>query len=239
MRRQLQQDNVDLLSSTWADWVQRESWKRLLGAIYVTNTVNTIIYGLGPAFNATQDLEIEHFHDENLWNALSANEWRELRAAYRKKNSRTTKDILEDVLAENTDESRCHVLLKQTREGQLEDMDDNDITSLCFSSHAILRAAYIRLFDNTKSFDRLCLLAEDPSTVDSNVTTFANTKLERNRDCVKAIEKTLEGIQLPVKMGHMLIRKTAAFRWSVEHAVAAWDNGKRYSTGGRLCIEMN
>ncbi|KAK1464205.1 hypothetical protein CMEL01_12966 [Colletotrichum melonis] len=284
MRRQLQQDNADLLSSTWADWVQRESWKRLLGAIYVTNTVNTIIYGLSPAFNASQDLEIEHFHDENLWNALSANEWRELRAAYRKKNSRTTKDILKDVLAENTDDSsfesynispfsalilvhailihtwqlsqlsetsaifsfrsmtgtsslgssllsnalisldRCHGLLKQTREGQLEDMDDNDITSLCFSSHAILRAAYIRLFDNTKSFDRLCLLAEDPSTINSNVTTFANTKLERNIDCVKVIEKTLEGIQLPVKMGHMLIRKTAAFRWSVEHAVAAWDN---------------
>ncbi|KAK1723115.1 uncharacterized protein BDZ83DRAFT_702705 [Colletotrichum acutatum] len=284
MRRQLQRENMDLLSSTWADWVQRESWKRLLGAIYVTNTVNTIIYGLSPAFNASQDLEIEHFHDENLWNALSANEWRELRAAYRKKNSRTTKDILEDVLAENNDDSsfesynispfsalilvhailihtwqlsqlsetsavfsfrsitgnpslgssllsnalisldRCHGLLKQTREGQLEDMDDNDITSLCFSSHAILRAAYIRLFDNTKSFDRLCLLAEDPSTIDSNVTTFANTKLERNNDCVKVVEKTLEGIQLPVKMGHMLIRKTAAFRWSVEHAVAAWDN---------------
>ncbi|KAK1709486.1 hypothetical protein BDP67DRAFT_441442 [Colletotrichum lupini] len=284
MRRQLQQDNADLLSSTWADWVQRESWKRLLGAIYVTNTVNIIIYGLSPAFNASQDLEIEHFHDENLWNALTANEWRELRAAYRKKNSRTTKDILKDVLAENTDDSsfesynispfsalilvhailihtwqlsqlsetsaifsfgsitgtsslgssllsnalisldRCHGLLKQTREGQLEDMDDNDITSLCFSSHAILRAAYIRLFDNTKSFDRLCLLAEDPSTINSNVTTFANTKLERNIDCVKVIEKTLEGIQLPVKMGHMLIRKTAAFRWSVEHAVAAWDN---------------
>ncbi|GKT76059.1 cytochrome p450 [Colletotrichum tofieldiae] len=25
-------------------------------------------------------------------------------------------------------------------------------------------------------------------------------------------------------MGYMLVRKTAAFRWSVEHAVAAWDN---------------
>ncbi|KXH61755.1 hypothetical protein CSAL01_11408 [Colletotrichum salicis] len=284
VRHQLQQDNVDLLSSTWADWVQRESWKRLLGAIYVANTVNTIIYGLSPAFNASQDLEIEHFHDENLWNASSANEWRELRASYRKRNSRTTKDILEDVLSENTDDSRfesynispfsalilmhavlihtwqlsqlsqtsavfsfqsktgssslgksllanalnsldrCHGLLKQTREGQLEDMDDNDITSLCFSSHAILRAAYIRLFDNTKSFDRLSLLAEDPSTIDSSVTTFANMKLERNVDCVKAIENTLEGIQLPVQMGHMLIRKTAAFRWSVEHAVAAWDN---------------
>ncbi|KAK1623736.1 hypothetical protein BDP81DRAFT_358550 [Colletotrichum phormii] len=284
VRHQLQQDNVDLLSSTWADWVQRESWKRLLGAIYVASTVNTIIYGLSPAFNASQDLEIEHFHDENLWNASSANEWRELRASYRKRNSRTTKDILEDVLSKNTNDSRfesynispfsalilmhavlihtwqlsqlsqtsavfsfqsktgnsslgksllanalnsldrCHGLLKQTREGQLEDMDDNDITSLCFSSHAILRAAYIRLFDNTKSFDRLSLLAEDPSTVDSSVTMFTNMKLERNVDCVKAIEKTLEGIQLPVKMGHMLIRKTAAFRWSVEHAVAAWDN---------------
>ncbi|KXH50719.1 hypothetical protein CSIM01_01568 [Colletotrichum simmondsii] len=226
MRRQLQQDNADLLSSTWADWVQRESWKRLLGAIYVTNTVNTIIYGLSPAFNASQDLEIEHFHDENLWNALSANEWRELRAAYRKKNSRTTKDILEDVLAENTDDSsfESYNISPFSALILLEDMDDNDITSLCFSSHAILRAAYIRLFDNTKSFDRLCLLAEDPSTIDSNVTTFANTKLERNIDCVKIIEKTLEGIQLPVKMGHMLIRKTAAFRWSVEHAVAAWDN---------------
>ncbi|GKT48169.1 uncharacterized protein ColSpa_08350 [Colletotrichum spaethianum] len=25
-------------------------------------------------------------------------------------------------------------------------------------------------------------------------------------------------------MGHLLVRKTAAFRWSIEHAVAGWDN---------------
>ncbi|OHE99044.1 hypothetical protein CORC01_05734 [Colletotrichum orchidophilum] len=251
-------------------WLQRESWKRLLGAIYVASTVNIVIYGLSPAFNASQDLEIEHFHDENLWNASSANEWRELRASHSKRNSRTTKDILKDVLYENTDDSRfesyhispftalvlmdavlvhtwqlhqvsqtsCCGLLNQARVSQLEDMDDNNIPSLCFSSQAILRAAHIRLFDNTARFDRLSLLAEDPSTIDSCVATFANTKVERDVHVLKAIEKTLEGFVIPMRMGHMLVRKTAAFRWSVEHAVVAWDNAL-FTTKWAHSIELD
>lgn len=251
----------------------------------MANTVNAIIYGVNPVFNTTKDLELEHFHDENLWNATSENEWRELRRSYKKRNHRTAKDILEDLLSENMDHAkfesyhispfsvlilmhavvvhmwqlsqisqtsalfsfsgkpgrpalgnsllvtafgslaRCHGLLKQTRKGKLEDIDDNDVTSLCFSSHAILRAAYLRLIDSTTSFDRLTLLAEDPNVINASVTSFARTNLERNAHLLKAVEKTLEGFQIPVKMGHMLVRKTAAFRWSVEHAVTAWDAG--------------
>ncbi|KZL81312.1 cytochrome p450 [Colletotrichum incanum] len=283
VRNELASD-VDLLESTWADWVQRESWKRLLGGIYVMNAVNVIIYGFSPIFDASNDLEIEHFHDENLWNAASEKEWRKLLSSYRERNSKTTKEILEDILSENTDEARfesyhispfstlvlmhavfihtwqlsqisrtsklfcfspkgaqsalgnsilataldsldrCHELLKQTREGQFDETDDKDIASLCFSSQPILRAAYIRLFDITSDFDRLTLLAEDPKVIDSSVRRFAEVRLQRDENLLHAIEKAMESFQISVKMGYMLVRKTAAFRWSIEHAVTAWDN---------------
>ncbi|WYZ35104.1 hypothetical protein EsH8_I_001380 [Colletotrichum jinshuiense] len=109
-QNQLNDDNFDLLNTTWTDWVQRESLKRLLGGIYVANTVNAIIYGVNPVFNTTKDLELEHFHDENLWNATSENEWRELRRSYKKRNHRTAKDILEDLLSENMDHAKAAYL---------------------------------------------------------------------------------------------------------------------------------
>ncbi|KAF5490276.1 Cytochrome P450 monooxygenase atE [Colletotrichum fructicola] len=48
--------------------------------------------------------------------------------------------------------------------------------------------------------------------------------MERSPQLLDIISKSFEGFKIPVKIGHLLVRKTAAFRWSVEHAVAGWSS---------------
>ncbi|KAF9871484.1 hypothetical protein CkaCkLH20_11131 [Colletotrichum karsti] len=266
---------------TWSDWVERESWKRLLSSIYVAGTIRTVIYGVNPIFNASTDLDVECLHDESLWNARSSDEWVELRPMYQNQDRCTIRGILEDILTGARDSSRvslahssplcmltvthailvhmwhlnqisqaspsysfshqtplsqsllqtalaslstCCKLLHAQKE-RLEDADEREVLSIQFSSHAVLRAAFIRLFDITKPFDRLSLMAKDPAEIAASVDVFARAPLKRDHLLLDVVEKTLEGFHMPFRLGHMLIRKTAAFRWSIEHAVAAWDAG--------------
>lgn len=37
------------------------------------------------------------------------------------------------------------------------------------------------------------------------------------------MDKAYGGLLTPIKAGYLLVQKTAALSWSVEHAVAAWD----------------
>ena len=46
---------------------------------------------------------------------------------------------------------------------------------------------------------------------------------ERGPFLTRAVDKAYGGLLTPIKAGYLLVRKTAALSWSVEHAVAAWD----------------
>lgn len=121
--------------------------------------------------------------------------------------------------------STCQQFLQANRN----DTPDNDVTSLIFSCETVLRMARIRLFSCPNAFNRLSLLERDPSAVQASVSTFVASELDKSQDLLDAVDKSLEGFKLSIKMGYMLVRKTAALRWSVEHAVAGWDSGKYLS----------
>lgn len=284
MRLSLAAENPDLNKMTWDSWVRRESWKRLLGGIYVASTVHVIIWDTNPGFNTSHDLELEVLHDECLWNAKTANEWRELRANQPQQDYRTLKDGLASILSETKPDSprtsgrrlspftalllmhgvivhmwqlvqvaqalsptslsmgrdpvssmlmstalrslaRCHELLVNAQNEMAGDGSHEEGTSQIFNCQATLRMAYIRLFSTANGFNRLSLMALDPAAVESFVSTFAITKLERSPELLHAVSKAFEGLSIPVRMGHMLVRKTAALRWSPAHAVSGWDCG--------------
>ncbi|KPM40143.1 Maleylacetate reductase [Neonectria ditissima] len=282
-RLSLLDKDTDLDNITWTHWIQRESWKRVLGGIYIMSTLGMVIYDVNPGFNATRDLDIETLSDEGIWNSASANEWRELRSNHTKQDSRTLSDAAADVMSENTQDSstrpyvlspfsallvmhaivvhmrqllqvaqafardsftampgrdmlgaslldaalrslaRCEKLLNHKPSEGDHGWDDPMETPLVFNCQAILRIAYIRLFNGALGFNRLSLMDADPGTVEVAVSMFATKRLERSPSLLTAVTKSFEGFCTPVKMGHMLIRKTAAFRWSVEHAIAGWD----------------
>ncbi|KAK1634822.1 hypothetical protein BDP81DRAFT_432054 [Colletotrichum phormii] len=282
---------------TWHTWIELESWKRALGGIFIESTLTMVIYDVNPGFHATQDLDIETYQDEKMWNARSPAEWRELRTAASKSspNSRrhTIKDVLVDILLEgkyhadtipyhvssftalvlthaivvhmwqrlqicqalastcsmattgNGDDqdplrasllngamqslARCGAFLKgvssELRQPRPEEDEKDRELSLVFNCQAVLRIAYTRMSKIATTPCRISLLNLEDRDIESCVSSFVKGRMERSSHLLEMVSKSFEGMVVPVKMGHLLVRKTAAFRWSIEHAVAGWTGG--------------
>ncbi|KAI8656120.1 hypothetical protein NCS55_01266500 [Fusarium keratoplasticum] len=277
-------DKPSVARMTWHEWIEYESWKRLLGALFITSTLTMVLFDVNPGFNATQDLDFETFEDEDSWSAESSNKWRELWANRLKQQQsrpasrRTMRQVLTNLmcpskspsdmgplristfsalvlmhavvlhmwqrsqvfqaladssigqdhlrlsLLESTLKSltRCESFLRSGEKDSCHPDDNGDTeTSLVFNSHAVLRIAYIRLFKPSCQINLTC---QDPVDMEASITSFVTTKIERGPQLLEACVKTLEGLIIPVRLGHMLVRKTAAFRWGVEHAIAGWES---------------
>ncbi|CVK96638.1 uncharacterized protein FMAN_10968 [Fusarium mangiferae] len=283
-RTALASSSVDVSRLTWHQWIERESWKRLLGGLFFTSALTMVLFDVNPGFNATQDLEFEAFHDEAMWDASSANEWRQVRLASIKKHPaqhhRTMKEVLVDVMLEGRYHSdtapyqvsafsalilmhgvvvhmwqrlqvthaiwsldgpdllgsslmdssmailsRCDAFLKRAGSvTQSLDSDEHDETSLVFNCQAVLRIAYVSLFRTVNSSAHISLMSTDAAEMDDAIVSFVAGELDRSPQILNAVVKCFEGLRIPVKMGTMLVRKTAAFRWSVEHAISGWES---------------
>jgi hypothetical protein len=123
--------------------------------------------------------------------------------------------------------SRCEALVSIAFGN---DKPDNFLTatasdSLMFNSQALLRIAYIRLFSSTNSFDRLTLLSDNPQDIATAVQAYviAPQKRDFNINLMQSVTKAFEMLLITVKIGYLLLRKTAALSWSIEHAIAGWD----------------
>ncbi|KAK3681246.1 hypothetical protein B0T22DRAFT_388174 [Podospora appendiculata] len=120
--------------------------------------------------------------------------------------------------------ARCHELLVVAQGETAGEPGHEEGTSQIFNCQATLRMAYIRLFSLSNGpFNRPSLITLDPAAIKSYVSTFAITKAERSPQRLDAVVKAFDGLRTPVRMGHMLVRKTAALRWSPAHAIAGWD----------------
>lgn len=292
MRLSLAAENADINKMTWDSWVRRESWKRLLGGIYVASTVHVIIWDTNPGFNTSQDLDLEVLHDESLWNAKTATEWSELRTNQPHQEYRTLRDGLASIMSDSSADSpriaacrlspftalllmhavvvhvwqvvqvaqslaptsppghdpassllmsaavrslaRSHELLviaarSEEAEGEPGHHHDEG-TSQIFNCQATLRMAYIRLFSDASggvaARPSLMTTSSDPAAAKAFASSLAVTRLERSPQLLDAVVKAFEGLRIPVRMGHMLVRKTAALRWSPAHAIAGWDCGR-------------
>lgn len=94
-----------------------------------------------------------------------------------------------------------------------------------FNCQAVLRIAYIRLFKPASPSNRIRLISSDAAEVETSITSFVMAEMERSDALLDGVFKSSEGLRIPVNLGHMLIRKTAAFHWGVEHAIAGWESG--------------
>jgi hypothetical protein len=101
---------------------------------------------------------------------------------------------------------------------------------LMFNCQALLRIAYIRLFSTTNAFDRLALLSDNPQDIATAVRNYAQSPQKRNQSLMRSVKKAFEMLLATVKIGYLLLRKTAALSWSIEHAIAGWDAGKHDPT---------
>lgn len=123
--------------------------------------------------------------------------------------------------------ARCQATIAHSQPAEHEPSWDDPEGPLMFNCQAMLRIAHCRLLTDPGNLNRLILLTDDPTQIKNSITSYVTAKQERTPFLIKALAKAYEGFLTPVKIGHLLVSKTAAFSWSVEHAVAGWDSGKQ------------
>ncbi|KAK5415356.1 hypothetical protein LTR06_003406 [Exophiala xenobiotica] len=119
--------------------------------------------------------------------------------------------------------TRCQEFLKTWQLAHDDSQHSRQEDSLIFNCQALLRLSYVRVFSGMRYFNRTTLLYEDPDLIASAVGAYLSESRERTAFLTKAAEQVMFCFTTPIRAGHMLTRKTAAFTWSIEHAVACWD----------------
>lgn len=119
--------------------------------------------------------------------------------------------------------ARCYALLTADRpEG--ERTSDDPEGPLLFNSLALLRSAHIRVFTGADNFNHMALLTGSPGHVSASIDALVSgNALERGLLMTRAVDKAYGAFLTPIKAGYLLVRKTAALTWSLEHPIAAWD----------------
>ncbi len=97
-----------------------------------------------------------------------------------------------------------------------------------FNCLALLRVAYVRAFTGTGSFDRITLLSDDSEEILRAIGEYVRSPQSRSPFLTRAVARAFEGFLTPIKAGALLVQKTAALNWSIEHAIAGWDCGEFY-----------
>jgi hypothetical protein len=271
--------------STWQEWIERETSKRLLYAIFVLSSMISITYGVPPGIHLMQDAELEMPDEDSLWNARTEEEWQKAYAARKRPCRRSSvnealgrlmygkdaeditpdswewspfattivmhavavhmwsimqatqsfsifssdtndQDLLKSLFCGQIDKAltRCHMLITKARPEHENTWIESEYP-LLFNCLALLRISYVKAFTSTAALNRMILLSDKASEVAITIKSFVASKQPRGELITKAVNQAFEGLLIPMKGNRLLIKKTAALSWSIEHAIAAWDCG--------------
>ncbi|KAL6351897.1 hypothetical protein LRP88_14709 [Fusarium phalaenopsidis] len=120
--------------------------------------------------------------------------------------------------------SQCRRLLTRKTSRSDAAWDESD-GPLLFNTSAVLRVSYGRAFMTVRFLDRSLLFNESAQDMVDILKRYFEAVQERDQFVTLAVNRALEGFAIPIRAGRMLMRKTAAFKWSVEHVLAGWDAG--------------
>ena len=125
--------------------------------------------------------------------------------------------------------ARCHEVLELAKPSGIESFWNNPEGPLLLNCEAMLRVAYTRLFLSGGMPEGLVLLLNPPSHNVRLLEEFVASPQERTPLINKVMANMCEAFSVPAKAGYLLVQKTAAINWSVEHAVAGWGCGMFYA----------
>ncbi|KAJ3536491.1 hypothetical protein NM208_g6688 [Fusarium decemcellulare] len=119
--------------------------------------------------------------------------------------------------------SRCRkLLIRRSGGGKGKGWSDGD-SPLLFNASTILRVSYGRAFMAVEDLDRSLLFKNSTQDMLGALQRYHSAPQKRGQLTTLAVNRALEGFAIPIRAGSLLMQKTAAFKWSVEHALAAWD----------------
>lgn len=269
--------------STWEDWINYESAKRLLCGIYIASSLNSATYDISPGFSGSRDLNFEIPIEESIWEAETREEWQQLMNIQQLEKPATINAVLNQIvfgketrystqtfanigafaatvvlhgvnvhmyylaqsmsslmvvnvepnlgsamrLSHHTQTevalSRCREFLKAWQLAHDDSQQNRHEESLIFNCQSLLRLSYVRVFSGIQQFNRTTLLYEDTAAILMAANSYVTAPQSRNAFLTKAVEQVMFCFTVPIRAGHMTTRKTAAFTWSIEHAVASWE----------------
>lgn len=193
----------------------------------VRDAMNHLIFGKEQAAPRENTTTWTAFATTMVLHAVNINMWHVMQCtqsftafAVEEQNHKILKASL--IAQVETALARCYALLTADRSERDHTSDDPE-GPLIFNCLALLRSAYVRVFTGAGNFNRMMLLSEDPLQVATSIEAYVTDGQERSPFLTKVVAKAYGGLLTPIKAGHLLVRKTAALTWSVEHAIAAWD----------------
>lgn len=136
---------------------------------------------------------------------------------------------LHDILLEPTIAtlSACEDILAATRQRKDTSTPWTEAEGpLMFNCQGIVHMAHVRLFLDMSVFNRFMLINDNPNEIAAAAYSFAESPLQRSESLTGFIKKAYNRYHVMMKLGHNLLKKTAALSWSLEHAVTHWVGSK-------------
>ncbi|KAF8242484.1 hypothetical protein K440DRAFT_120725 [Wilcoxina mikolae CBS 423.85] len=121
-----------------------------------------------------------------------------------------------------------------------QNISDSAGGSLWFCASGLLRQAYIRQFTQFEpaSVKMRTIMRPDEASLDvEGVVGYVLSGTDRSAAVTRAAEKATETLEMPIRAGHVMVRKTAALNWSVDHVISGWDCSK-FLSPGRQCTDI-
>ena len=214
-------------ASQWYDLVNVKGRSSLLS---VRDAVSRVMYGSSSRGVPEECWSWSPFACTVVINAVSIQIWHVTQGSYFFEDVAGTGSSREyeesQVLAQTEAAlSRCRALITQARTGD-EYLWTEAEGPLLFNCLALLRVTYCRAFTGTGCADRMMLLKDSREEIIASIEDFVAMPQERDEFTSRAVARAFEGMVIPSKAGILLLRKTAALTWSVEHALAGWDAGE-------------
>lgn len=118
--------------------------------------------------------------------------------------------------------SRCRKILFFGRhESELKPSSPD--SPLPFNVVSLLRLAHVRHFAHDFGFPSKSLLhAHDGAYVAGAMAAFVAQPLVRYPELIRLIRTVYEVLHEPIKVGYVLVRRTAALHWGIEHCLTGW-----------------
>ena len=122
--------------------------------------------------------------------------------------------------------ARCQDVLRRAKPEGIESLWSTSEGALLLNCEAMLRVAYTRIFLNVHLPERLVLLFSTSRTKSDLLKRFVASEQYRDPVVTKIMANMCDAFSVPFKAGYLLVQKTAAISWSVEHAMAGWGCGR-------------
>lgn len=185
----------------------------------------------GKEFNPGSEAQWPAFATTILMHAVNVHMWHVTQCTQSFMNFAVDPKVEEQMKAlctTQTEESlaRCHQVLSRDRSTEAGNMWDDSDGPLLFNGMALLRSCYVRAFTGSGTFNRTMLFSNNDDDIVQAAKDYVQIQQVRTPFLTRAVAQVFTGLLTPIRAGHLLVKKTAAFTWSIEHAMAAWDCGR-------------